>query len=199
MMRMATLCLLPLAASCGRASPPLLAAAPAPAAVNADVRFMQGMITHHAQALAMTRLVPSRTNARDIALLAERIAVSQRDEIALMQQWLRARGHQVPDTAHVVMGHHMPGDSLMPGMLTPAELDSLRAVSGAGFERRFLLLMIRHHEGALAMVQRLLATPGGAQDAEVNRFAVDVDADQRAEIARMRRMLAARGSPDAGH
>lgn len=157
---------------------------------------MQGMIGHHAQALAMTRLVSARTTSGDIRILAERIAVSQREEIGLMERWLRARGHAVPDTTHLAMGHHVPGDSLMPGMLSADEMRVLESARGDAFDRDFLTLMIRHHEGALTMVRHLLASPGGGQDPEAFRFASDVDADQRAEIARMRRMLSARGSPD---
>jgi uncharacterized protein (DUF305 family) len=188
------LTILALASACGRASP---SPPPAPAVVEAappDVAFMQGMIGHHAQALFMTRLVPSRSHAADVRTLAERIAVSQREEIALMRRWLAARAHQVPDTTHLAQGHDMPGHR-MPGMLTGDELRELAAARGDAFDRLFLELMIRHHEGALTMVSQLLRSPGGGQDPEAWRFAADVDADQRAEIARMRRMLAARGSP----
>ncbi len=189
----------PLASACMRASPP-----PAPSpdtaaaqrASPADVSFMRGMIGHHAQAMHMTRLVPARTRAGDVRTLAERIEASQRDEIGLMSRWLAARGQPIPDTTHVILGHDTP-EHRMPGMLTAGELHELAAASGDAFDRLFLALMIRHHEGALAMVAQLLARPGGGQDPEAYRFAADVDADQRAEIARMRRMLAARGSPGA--
>ncbi|HVE77400.1 MAG TPA: DUF305 domain-containing protein, partial [Gemmatimonadaceae bacterium] len=158
----------------------------------ADVRFMQQMIAHHAQALAMTGLVPTRTGRDAIRLLAERVEVSQRDEIAAMQRWLKRRGEQVPgaDAHH---DHGAADQAPMPGMLTPAELAELAGASGALFDRLFLERMIRHHEGALTMVADLFATPGAAQESEVFRFASDVDADQRAEIARMRAVLAARG------
>ena len=157
---------------------------------------MQGMIAHHAQALFMTRLVPSRSRSVDVRTLAERIDVSQRDEIALMERWLRMRGQLVPDTTHLVQGHDLP-EHRMPGMLSGSELRQLESARGDAFDRLFLQLMIRHHEGALAMVAQLLSRPGGGQDPEAYRFAADVDADQRAEIARMRRMLEARGSPGA--
>ena len=176
-----------------------------PRATAADVRFMQGMIGHHAQALAMTALLPSRTARSDMRLLAERITVSQRDEIATMRRWLVRHGATVPDTGSA-MRHDMPHDmaaghamdhamaahdSLMPGMLTPAEMDRLAKTTGAEFERLFLASMIRHHEGALQMVAKLFATPRAGQDAEVFAFASDVESDQRAEIARMRSLLAA--------
>jgi uncharacterized protein (DUF305 family) len=79
----------------------------------------------------------------------------------------------------------------MPGMLTAAQLGRLRGARGAEFDRLFLEGMIQHHEGAIEMVAALFRTPGAGQDAELFRFASDVDADQRAEIARMRQLLAA--------
>ncbi|MEX2179265.1 MAG: DUF305 domain-containing protein [Gemmatimonadaceae bacterium] len=163
-----------------------------PPYVAADVRFMQGMITHHAQALVMSALAPARAAGNDVRVLAERIAVAQRDEIRLMQRWLRDRGEPVPDTTHVMMGHAMAAGDLMAGMLSAPQLDSLRAARGAEFDRRFLISMIQHHEGALVMVRALFGSQGAAQDGDIFRFASDVDADQNTEIDRMRRMLAAR-------
>jgi uncharacterized protein (DUF305 family) len=166
----------------------------------ADVRFMQGMIGHHAQAIVMAGLVASRTQRDDMRMLAERIDVAQRDEIATMSQWLAAHGQTVPKPdAHAMAGHDMPDmpgmahDSMpmMPGMATPAQMDSLRASSGVAFDRLFLTYMIRHHEGALKMVADLFASRGAGQDSDVFRLASDVDVDQRAEIARMRQLLAA--------
>jgi uncharacterized protein (DUF305 family) len=154
----------------------------------ADTRFMQQMIGHHAQALEMTKLVPGRTTRDDMRLLAERIDVSQRDEIGLMRQWLEQRREEVPSPdahRHAAMGHQ----PLMPGMLTAAELAQLAKATGTEFGRLFLEYMIRHHEGALTMVKDLFGTQGAAQETETYRFATDVEADQRAEIARMRALL----------
>lgn len=155
-----------------------------------DVRFMQHMIVHHAQALVMAALVPERTRSETMLLLAERIEVSQRDEIALMQQWLRDRGEHAPEVGADGTVHGAEhGEALMPGMLTAEELARLEQAQGEEFERLFLELMIRHHEGALVMVSELFAAPGAGQDPEVFRLAMDVDADQRAEIRRMQAML----------
>jgi uncharacterized protein (DUF305 family) len=158
--------------------------------VAADVRFMQDMIAHHAQALAMVAMVPTHGAGDAVRLAAERIDVTQRDEIALMQRWLRRRGEAapeaVPEAAHA---HHAAGAATMPGMLSPAELARLDAARGTDFDRLFLASMIRHHEGALAMVRDYLAMPGAAQETEIFRFSSDVDADQRAEIRRMRALL----------
>lgn len=159
-----------------------------PGHTPADVAFVQGMIHHHQQALLMTTLVPDRTDRDDIPLLAERMDVSQRDEIAQLEAWLGDRDEEVPaESSHEHHGNDTA--TMMPGMLTEAELDELDAASGAGFDQLFLQYMIRHHEGAVTMVAELLATPGAGQDSELFRFASDVDADQRAEIRRMRTVL----------
>ncbi|HEV7586599.1 MAG TPA: DUF305 domain-containing protein [Longimicrobium sp.] len=192
------------------ATPPRAAAVqPAPAPVvradtvppprwsPADIAFMQGMIGHHAQALRMTALVPGRSARADVRLLAERIEASQRSEIAQMRQWLRTRGI---DTAAVPVHQHQHAGGaddhgMIPGMLTEPELEALAAASGAAFDRLFLEDMIRHHEGAVTMVATLFFTNGAGQDPEVFRLASDVDADQRAEISRMRAMLAPPSPP----
>ena len=172
--------------------------------VAADVGFMQGMIHHHAQALQMVALVPSRTTREDMKTLAQRIDVSQRDEISLMRHWLEDHHEAVPSAeahAAMMMMHHdsagagnahgmamdMPA---MPGMLTPEQMAELAKAQGPAFDRLFLRDMIQHHEGALKMVADLFATPGAGQNSEVFRFASDVEADQRAEIARMQALLA---------
>jgi uncharacterized protein (DUF305 family) len=172
----------------GEASKVVSSAKPAAAIkhTDADVKFMQGMIGHHAQALDMTALLKTRTDRDDMKLLAARIDVSQSDEIKMMQRWLQARGLEVPGL-HV---HHMAGATLMPGMLTPEEMARLDAASGPAFDKLFLQYMIKHHEGALVMVKELFST-GGGQPPEVFAFASDVEADQQAEIDRMRNMLAA--------
>jgi uncharacterized protein (DUF305 family) len=152
---------------------------------DADVRFMQGMIGHHAQAIEMTALLPSRTASDELRKLAQRIEVSQADEIKMMQDWLTRRGQKLPDPH----AHHAPGAPLMPGMLSAEEMARLTAAKGTAFDRLFLELMIKHHEGALKMVQDLFATAGAGQEADVFAFASDVDADQRMEIDRMLAVL----------
>ncbi len=148
---------------------------------QADVRFMHGMIPHHAQALDMTGLVPERSENERIHRLAQRIEISQRDEIARMRRWLETRDEPVPSEHH--------HGALMPGMLTEEEMARLSAARGSEFDRLFLELMIHHHEGALVMVDDLFTTDGAGQETEIFLFASHVDTDQRAEIARMRSML----------
>jgi len=152
---------------------------------GADIKFMQGMIGHHAQAVDMVALVPMRTSLDQVRRLALRIDVSQQDEMTMMQGWLKDRGQQVPDAR----AHLMMGATLMPGMLTPDEMAALTAAKGAAFDRLFLEGMIKHHAGAITMVRELFAAPGAGQTPEIYSYASDVDADQRMEIDRMGSLL----------
>jgi uncharacterized protein (DUF305 family) len=156
----------------------------------AEVEFMQGMIMHHAQ--EMTALITSHTQNKDLRLLGERISHSQSDEIRFMKRWLAARGQAVsmpmPPMSGMGMGHSHHA-MLMPGMLTPEQMEALRKARGAEFDRLFLTGMIQHHGGALTMVKDLFAAPGAGQDAELFDFATDVDSGQRAEIRIMQAML----------
>ena len=151
----------------------------------ADVKFMQGMIGHHSQAVEMVDLLKTRTSDPGLRQLGERIQVSQVDEIKLMEAWLRDRGQEVPGP-HAMHAH---GATLMPGMLSEQEMAQLAAAKDAEFDRLFLKGMIKHHGGALTMVQELFASPGAGQDADIYAFASDVEADQRMEINRMSGML----------
>ena len=157
----------------------------------ADVQFMQGMITHHAQALEMTALVDARTTREAMRLLSQRIALSQEDEIGMMRDWLQDRNLAVPD----LTAHHEHDAELMPGMASPEQMQALAAATGREFDSLFLTLMIEHHRGALTMVDDLLDQRGAAQDSVLYEFTADITADQSAEIERMDAMLAG-FSPD---
>lgn len=158
---------------------------------EADVKFLQGMISHHAQALEMTVLVEDRSTREAMQLLALRIALSQEDEIAMMQDWLGDRDLDVPD----LQAHHATDFELMPGMLSDEELEELEQAQRFAFDTLFLELMIEHHEGALEMVENLLDQRGSAQDSVLFAFTSDVTSDQSSEIDRMDAMLAG-FSPD---
>ncbi len=188
----ATACAAPSTSSAGPDTRPV-PLLPRPPVTAADITFMQDMVGHHAQALVMAEMVPTRTARRDLGTLAERIIVSQQDEIAIMKQWLRDHDAALPDSgAHAHAGMAMP---MMPGMLSTEQLAQLRASSGAEFERLFLTFMIQHHGGAIVMVDKLFATYGAGQDDFIFKFASDVAADQESEIARMQRMLGAMSTP----
>lgn len=158
----------------------------------ADVDFMTGMISHHAQALVMSRLAPDNGASPAILTLTARIINAQTDEIALMQRWLRERDRPVPEVnpdGTMPMAHAMGHHHLMPGMLTDAQLAELAAARGPVYDRLFLTYMIQHHEGAVGMVHDLFAIDGAAQDDAVFKIASDIQVDQITEINRMRRML----------
>jgi uncharacterized protein (DUF305 family) len=184
----------------------LLSAATARVTVRApsaaDIGFMQGMIMHHSQAVEMTDLLRTRSRNKDLQELGKRISISQTDEMRYMKQWLEDRGQPVSmnmggmnTDAMKGMDHsampnmNMSSMPLMPGMLTPQQMQALSKATGRAFDHLFLTGMIQHHTGALVMVQDLFDTPGAGQDAVLFDFASDVDNTQRAEINIMQGML----------
>jgi uncharacterized protein (DUF305 family) len=159
---------------------------------SADVEFMQGMIMHHAQAVEMTALIASHTENKNLRTLGARISHSQSDEIEFMKRWLATRGKPLSLSMSEMPGMDMSKQPmLMPGMLTPKQMEALKKAKGAEFDQLFLTGMIQHHNGALIMVKDLFDTAGAGQDAELFTFATDVDSGQRAEIGIMQRMLEA--------
>ena len=158
---------------------------------QADVDFMQGMIMHHQQAVEMTALIPSHTDNKSLRSLGARISSSQSGEIKFMQRWLAARGEPISMAMPGMPEMDRSGRpmALMPGMLTPEQMDALRKASGADFDHLFLTGMIQHHNGALIMVKDLFDTAGAGQDADLFNFATDADNTQRAEIKIMQFML----------
>jgi uncharacterized protein (DUF305 family) len=158
---------------------------------QAEVEFMQGMIMHHAQAVEMTALISSHTENKDLRTLGARISRSQSAEINFMKRWLAARGEPtsmaMPGMTDASMSHHHM--ALMPGMLSPEQMEVLRRAKNAEFDHLFLTGMIQHHNGALTMVKDLFDTAGAGQDAELFDFATDADNTQRAEINIMQAML----------
>ena len=160
---------------------------------EADVDFMSGMIPHHAQAVLIAGWAASHGARPDVRILCERMVIAQRDEIAFMRTWLRDRGQAVPDanaTHHRMKMNGVEHDMLMPGMLSPDELKQLDKARSQEWDRLFLTFMIRHHEGALKMVDDLFNAHGALQDDDVFKFASDLYADQNTEIERMQKMLA---------
>ena len=158
----------------------------------ADEQFMAGMISHHAQAIVMATMAPTHGASAAVQTLCARIINAQNDEIALAQNWLRDRNQPVPAAKPMPMKMVMNGqvmEMLMPGMLSDEQMKQLDAAHGKDFDKLFLRGMIQHHQGAITMVQQLLATPGAAQDEAVFKFANNVNVDQSTEIQRMQQML----------
>jgi uncharacterized protein (DUF305 family) len=159
----------------------------------ADIQFMDGMISHHAQALLMAGWASSHGASPSVLTLTSRITNAQQDEIAGMQKWLRDRHQPVPEANPHGMTMKMDGmehTMLMPGMLTESQLKQLDEARGKDFDRLFLTFMIQHHQGAVTMVKDLFDTYGAAQDISVFKLASDISADQTTEIERMQKMLA---------
>lgn len=160
-----------------------------------DVEFMQGMITHHAQAVEMAALIEERTENKEVRRLGARISQSQSDEMSFMKRWLENRGEKLEPASSrksasgMTVSNRHQNHAQMPGMLTAKQMEALKNATGAEFDRLFLEGMIRHHQGALLMVRELFATSGAGQDAEIFNFATDVDGGQRAEIKIMQSML----------
>lgn len=163
---------------------------------DADVTFMQDMIQHHNQAVVMTAMIDDRSERTEVRELGERIAASQDDEMQFMRNWLEQNGQPLtpPTMDHSAHAHHS-GHSTMAGMLTDAELANLRAAQGNQFDTLFMQYMIKHHQGAITMVDELLAKAGTAQDPVLFEFISEVKTEQNSEIERMAAMLAT-FSPD---
>lgn len=163
---------------------------------EADVHFMTEMISHHAQAIVMASWAPTHNAAPPVRRLAERIVNGQLDEIATAERWLRDRNLPVPQrdsTGATMPMSHTEHRMLMPGRLTEVEMRQLDQANRAEFDRLFLTFMIRHHRGALSMVEALFGSTGAARDETVFKFANDINVDQTTEIQRMQRLLAGLG------
>jgi len=153
---------------------------------------------HHAQAVEMTALINDRTNNENLRLLGARIGHSQADEMKYMERWLQLRGE--PASPPMAPMQHTPGmdmskhqhHTLMPGMLSPEQMDALKNAKGAEFDRLFLAGMIQHHRGALVMVTDLFNTAGAGQDSELFNFATEVESGQSSEIKIMETLLGSR-------
>ena len=145
------------------------------------MKFLEGMIIHHQQAILMSSMADKRTNNETIVDLAKRIDVSQEDEINFMESWLYDRGENKKDMPH----HHMHMDMGMAGMATPKQLEDLKNTKATDFDRLFLQLMIAHHDGALKMVEELKEFSGSAYDPILSEFVSDLVNDQGVEIERM--------------
>jgi uncharacterized protein (DUF305 family) len=160
-------------------------------ATDADVKFMQGMIMHHNQAVEMVALMPTRTKNPKLIALGQRISISQSDEMKFMKRWLTYRDKPIDEMGGMDMSKMPHMDMpLMPGMLTPKQMDALKKASGSKFDQLFLTGMIQHHGGALTMVKDLFDTPGAAQDMQLFDFTADIGVTQQGEIDAMRNMLA---------
>lgn len=150
----------------------------------ADVSFAQDMIPHHGQAIDMAEMAAGRASSSEVKTLAARIQAAQDPEIETMGKWLRSWGEDVPSTD---MSHAEHSSMMMPGMMSNDEMNDLMAKSGPAFDRTFLSMMTRHHQGAIEMArtERAKGSYSPAKD-----LAENIVQDQQAEIDEMAKLLA---------
>lgn len=151
----------------------------------ADVTFVQGMIPHHTQAVAMSQHAATRAATPQVKELAERIEKAQEPEIQQMNGLLKAWGEPEPSPGMGDMGGM--SHSEMPGMMTDDQMSQLGTASGAPFDRMFLQMMIEHHKGAIAMSKTELDQ---GENAEAKELAQSIIASQQAELTEMNNLLA---------
>ena len=169
---------------------PTPTATPTPPPVNpADAEFVSMMIPHHYQAILMSQLAPGRSTDPNLLALASQIEAEQNLEIMIMQGWQTSNGLEVTDPAmayhHLIMNH--PEHAAEMGMATPAELAALSAAQGNEFDILYLQLMIRHHQGALDMIEHVLIH---GSDPLLAEWATDMLVTQQTQIFWMQAMLA---------
>jgi len=149
---------------------------------QADVKFAQGMIPHHRQAVQMAEMALRQASNQDVKNLASQIKAAQDPEIEKMSGWLTAWGEKVPaDTGNM---DHTGID--MPGMMSQQEMNELTAARGRDFDRMFLTMMIDHHEGAIQMARDIQAT---GENADVKALAKQIESAQTAEITHIQELL----------
>ena len=149
---------------------------------DADVAFLEGMYPHHAQAVEMADMVAGHTDNADVVALAAAIKATQQPEMDRITAWLQQWGQPV-STADMSGMHDMDhGD----GRMSADQMDALTALSGTEFDRRWLTMMIEHHEGAIHMADTELAD---GENPEVKQMASDIVTAQQKEIADMRAAL----------
>ncbi|MEV4756956.1 DUF305 domain-containing protein [Micromonospora sp. NPDC049559] len=149
---------------------------------EADVMFLQMMVTHHGQGLEMVRLAERKATRDEVRTLAAAIDVTQTDEVATMTGWLRSWGRptEADSNAHA-HAHHggMPATG-------PAEIEALRQADGADFERKFLNLLVAHQHNAAELAGAELR---GGTNFATKELAGRIEASRNAQIKQMLAML----------
>lgn len=149
---------------------------------NADVTFLEMMYPHHAQAVEMAELVPSRSQNQQLITLAKSVEDAQSPEMRQITTLLVSFGKAAPSESG---GHG--GHGGMQGMMTPEQMTALELASGPAFDKKWMNMMIEHHQGAIAMANTELAE-GVNPDARA--LAQAIVGAQQTEIDQMRTMLA---------
>lgn len=168
--------------------PPALQKAQTPNA--ADVAFIRDMIPHHEQAIRMSRLLLDHPKLDErVRASAEYIAADQRLEIRTMKAWLKAWRDDLPpaDPDH--------DHTAMPGMLAPAQVERLADLSTADAQVDFLMLMQRHHRGAVTMSQDYLTDAVNTYTLETARHVIREQQLENAYFIQVIGDLCASGRP----
>jgi uncharacterized protein (DUF305 family) len=162
---------------------------------SAEAGFARDMMVHHAQAVEMAGILRDKSVSPEMETLATDIALTQQAQIGQMQGWLAVWGLPMTGAEPPMtwMGHHT--DGRMPGMATPEEIEALREAPPEEAEKRFLRLMIPHHQAAVPMAEAVLEE---TDRLEVRQLAGAIAASQKAEIETMRDLLAERGAKPEG-
>ncbi|MBF6436897.1 DUF305 domain-containing protein [Nocardia cyriacigeorgica] len=148
----------------------------------ADVTFLQMMYPHHAQAVDMAKMVPSRTQNPQLLALAAAVEAAQAPEMQQITTLLESFGQPAPNAGE----HGGHGGHDMPGMMTPEQMTALENATGAEFDRQWMQMMIEHHIGAIDMANTVLAE---GVNPDTKALATSIVAAQQAEIDQMRQML----------
>lgn len=151
----------------------------------ADVTFATGMIPHHSQAITMADMAVKQASNSQVKRLAAEIKAAQGPEITTLSDWLKAWGAPVP-SASMSAGHDMGGHGGMTGMMGAAEMQQLEAASGMAFDKLWLEMMIKHHQGAIEMARTELAS---GQNQAAKALAQSISTSQAKEVATMQALL----------
>ncbi|HEY0473498.1 MAG TPA: DUF305 domain-containing protein [Kribbella sp.] len=165
----------------GNTTPPSSAAVSAGGFNDADVTFASQMIPHHQQAVQMASMAGYQATTPAVKQLATAIKAGQDPEIKQLTGWLTSWGKPVPSPMH---GHDMSGS--MPGMMSEDEMSQLGNAKGSMFDRMWTQLMIKHHQGAVAMAK---TEQTSGKNAAAIALAKKIETAQNAEIATMQRLL----------
>jgi uncharacterized protein (DUF305 family) len=166
---------------CSSSDSPAAPAAPPPVG-PADITFASQTLPHHQQALDMASIAAERSASERVKVLAARITEAQEPEIARLSSMLESWGQPAPEDP----GLHTAENAGLSGMLTEQDMAALESAPAHGFDRMFLDLMIRHHQGAVDMANRELATGVNPQ---ARQFAEHIVASQGAEITELRSLV----------
>ncbi len=150
-----------------------------------DVWFMQHMVPHLRQDIAIAYLTRDRLADPELARLADTIHRHGQRHVAQLQAWLDERGL----APH---GHSHQQD----GTLRPSDLERLSSQRGAAADLAFVTVMTaRHHAGGqLAATE---AQQGGVP--EVRQLAQRLLAEQQEQLAKLRTWRHTRSrSPSVG-